>query len=196
MNLYLLRIILTAFLAVLTFTNLFARDLIKDLERTGNHSTFIKIIENNPLFLSIINNKITSTIFAPTDEAFKTMPKSFINDINKNNIKVSTKLILSHIFSGDFFDENNDNQYGLSLSLDGSIYYTYEVGDLFVKDIVIQGNPFMSGSFRVIPVDCVMFLQPSSKDKRLDIQIREKYSLTSCCLQTKLEFDDFYKGLN
>ena len=82
------------------------------------------------------------------------------------------------------------------MSLDGSIYYTYEIGDLFVKDIVIQGNSFLSGSFRVIPVDCVMFLQPSSKDKRLDIQIREKYSLTSCCLQTKIEFDDFYKGLN
>ena len=33
------------------------------------------------------------------------------------------------------------------LSLDGSIYYTYEV-DLFVKDIVIQGEPFMADNFR------------------------------------------------
>ncbi len=196
MSLYFFRLILTASFIILTFVNLCARDLIKDLENTGNHSTFIKIIENNPLFLSIINNNISSTIFAPTDDAFMIMPERFKKDIINNNIKVSTKLILSHIFSGDSLDNFNNKKQDLSLSLDGSIYYTYEIGDLFVKDIVIQGNSFLSGSFRVIPVDCVMFLQPSSKDKRLDIQIREKYSLTSCCLQTKIEFDDFYKGLN
>ena len=40
-----------------------------------------------------------------------------------------------------------------------------------------------------------MFLQQSSKDKRLDIEIREKYVLTTCCLQTDIEFNEFYKGL-
>ena len=29
------------------------------------------------------------------------MPESFKKDIKQNNIKVTTKLILSHIFSGD-----------------------------------------------------------------------------------------------
>ena len=39
--------------------SLFSGDLIKDLEKTDNHSTFIKIIENNPLFLPIINNSVS-----------------------------------------------------------------------------------------------------------------------------------------
>lgn len=186
---------LNLFLLIVFFIiNLQSRDLIKDLEQTKNHSILINILESNPLFLSIINNSIKSTIFAPTNEAFKNMPERFRNDINSNNTKVTTKLILSHIFSGDTL-ENEKKKGGLALSLDGSIYYTYDVGDLFVKDIVVQGNPFLSGNYRVIPVSCVMFLQQSSKDKRLDKKIRSKFSLTSCCLQDEKEFTEFYKGL-
>ena len=50
-------------------------------------------------------------------------------------------------------------------------------------------------NYRVIPVECVMFLQPSSKDKRLDEKIRKKFSITSCCLQDDIEFKEFYKDL-
>ena len=41
-----------------------------------------------------------------------------------------------------------------------------------------------------------MFLQPSSKDKRLDKEIQNKYSLTSCCLQDSKEFAEFYENLD
>ena len=176
-------------------TNSYCNTLIKKLEAAGNHSTFINILESNPLFLSIINNSVKATIFAPTDEAFKKMPNSFKTDLKNNNIKVTTKLILSHIFSGDSLEKDNAKNKGMVLSLDGSIYYTYEAGDLFVKDIIIQGEPFKVDNFRVIPVECVMFLQQSSKDKRLDSKIREKFELTTCCLQTELEFNEFYKDL-
>ena len=186
------------FLTILMFLfllpNLYAKNLIKNLEATGKHNTFISILENNPLFLSIINNSVKSTIFAPTDEAFKNA-KFFKTDLKNNNIKVTTKLILSHIFSGDSLEKDNAKNKGMALSLDGSIYYTYKVGDLFVKDSVIQGEPFIADNFRVIPVECVMFLQQSSKDKRLDSKIREKFELTTCCLQTELEFNEFYKDL-
>ena len=192
---FILIILQSTFLFLLLNLKLLSRDLIKDLENTEKHTTFINIIENNPLFLPIVNNTVKATIFAPTDEAFKKMPVKFKNDINSNNIKVTTKLILSHIFSGDTLSDKK-KQDGIVLSLDGSIYYTYKVGDLFVKDIVVQGNAFISGNYRVIPVDCVMFLQPSSKDKRLDKEIRSKFSLTTCCLQDTLEFEEFYKDIN
>ena len=156
------------FLFFLFFPSLYSKNLITELEGTGKHSTFIHILENNPLFLSLINNSVKSTIFAPTDEAFKKMPNSFKRDIKQNNIKVTTKLILSHIYSGDSLAKENLKNDGMVLSLDGSIYYTYEVGDLFVKDIIIQGEPFIVDNFRVIPVECVMFLQQSSKDRRLE----------------------------
>ena len=168
-------------------------NLIKSLSNTGQHKTFIGILENSPLFLSLVNNSISSTIYAPTDKAFSLMPNSFMNKIKNNNIKYTTKIILTHIFSGNSLDSNKDE--GLVLSLDGSLYYTYDTKDLYVKDIVVQGKVTTAGNFTVIPVDCVMFLQQSSKDYRLDKAIQEEYKFTTCCLQTPEEYEVFKKGL-
>ena len=168
-------------------------NLIKSLSNTGQHKTFIGILENSPLFLSLVNNSISSTIYAPTDKAFSLMPNSFMNKIKNNNIKYTTKIILTHIFSGNSLDSNKDE--GLVLTLDGSLYYTYDAKDLFVKDIVVQGKVTTAGNFTIIPVDCVMFLQQSSRDYRLDKAIQEEYKFTTCCLQTPEEYEVFKKGL-
>ena len=86
--------------------------------------------------------------------------------INNNNIKYTTKIILTHIFSSNSL-ENNKNE-GLVLTLEGNLYYTFDTKDLFVKDIVVQGIVTSAGNFTIIPVDYVMFLQQSSKNYRLD----------------------------
>ena len=137
-------------------------NLIKSLSNTGNHKIFIRILESSPLFLSLVNNTVSSTIYAPTDKAFALMPDSFMKKINNNNIKYTTKIILTHIFSGNSLETNKNE--GLVLSLDGSLYYTYDTNDLFVKDIVVQGKVTFAGNFTIIPVDCVMFLQQSSNN--------------------------------
>ena len=168
-------------------------NLIKSLSNTGNHKIFIRILESSPLFLSLVNNTVSSTIYAPTDKAFSLMPDSFMREINNNNIKYTTKIILTHIFSGNSLETNKKE--GLVLSLDGSLYYTYDTKDLFVKDIVVQGKVTSAGNFTIIPVDCVMFLQQSSKDYRLDKAIQDKYKFTTCCLQTPEEYRAFKKGL-
>ena len=187
---------LTLFLSIL-LTSKFSfsseGNLIKNLSNTGNHIIFIRILESSPLFLSLVNNTISSTIYAPTDKAFSLMPDSFMREINNNNIKYTTKIILTHIFSGNSLETNKDE--GLVLSLDGSLYYTYDTKDLFVKDIVVQGKVTAAGNFTIIPVDCVMFLQQSSKDYRLDKAIQDKYKFTTCCLQTSEEYEAFKEGL-
>ena len=169
------------------------KNLIKSLSNTGNHKIFISILESSPLFLSLVNNTVSSTIYAPTDKAFSLMPDSFMLEIYNNNIKYTTKVILTHIFSGNSLENNKDE--GLVLSLDGSLYYTYDTKDLFVKDIVVQGKVTSAGNFTIIPVDCVMFLQQSSKDYRLDKAIQDKYKFTTCCLQTPEEYEAFKKDL-
>ena len=69
-------------------------NLIKSLSNTGNHKIFIRILESSPLFLSLVNNTVSSTIYAPTDKAFSLMPDSFMREINNNNI-LNTLLKLS-----------------------------------------------------------------------------------------------------
>lgn len=183
-------------LSILLFTNFTMSsetNLIKSLSNTGNHKTFIRILESSPLFLSLVNNTVSSTIYAPTDKAFSLMSDSFMKEINNNNIKYTTKIILTHIFSGNSLETNKDE--GLVLTLDGSLYYTYDTKDLFVKDIIVQGKVSSAGNFTIIPVDCVMFLQQSSNDYRLDKAIQDKYKFTTCCLQTPEEYQAFKKGL-
>ena len=177
--------------------NLFSKsyDLINDLAKTGKHSILISIIEKNPLFLSILNNSISATFYAPSDRAFLNMPDLFIKDIKNNNIKVTTKLILSHLFKGVNDSNNITSESNMVLSLDGSIYFIYDLGDLFVKDIVSTGEAFKSGSYNIIPTECVMYLQPSTNDILLDKKIIDKYKYTTCCLQTPKELEDFYKGM-
>ena len=74
------------------------------------------------------------------------MPDSFMREIDNNNIKYTTKIILTHIFSGNSLETNKNE--GLVL-LDGSLYYTYDK-DLFVKDIVVQGKVASAGNFTIM----------------------------------------------
>ena len=174
--------------------NSFSNDLINELNRTGRHTEFIKLLQGSPLLPSILNNKVKATMYAPTNKAFYNADMQIKENINKQNSKVTTKIILSHIFSGDNLTTEKNSE-GMVLTLDGSIYFTYEVGDLFVKDIVIQGEPFFSNNYTIIPVDCLMYIQPSSKDIRIDKKIQEEYRYTSCCLENNQEVKDFLGSL-
>ena len=185
-------LLVSIFLIINKFSYANNENLISVLEQTGKHNSFIGILENNPLFMSIINNTLPSTIYAPTDEAFGLMPKEFKDKIKNNDIKYTTKIILTHLFGGDNVNNKGSD---MVLTLDGSLYYTYDAEDLFVKDIVVQGEFLKTDFYTIIPVNCVMFLQQSSKDKRLDKIIQDKYKFTSCCLQTEEEYKEFIKGL-
>ena len=183
---------ISIFLIINKLSYAYNENLISVLEQTGKHETFIGILENNPLFISIINNTLPSTIYAPTDEAFDLMPQEFKNKLKDNDIKYTTKIILTHLFGGDNVNNKGSD---MVLTLDGSLYYTYDAEDLFVKDIVVQGEFLKTDVYTIIPVNCVMFLQQSSKDKRIDKEIQNKYKFTSCCLQTEEEYKEFIKGL-
>lgn len=151
-----MRYVIRKFSVILFFKTLFiifnfqlmgkSPNLIKDLLSSENHYKFVEILESNPLFLSLLNNNKYATIYAPTDIAFQNMPDKFKNDLKKYNVRFTTKLILSHIFSGDNLNKKGEED-GMVLTLDGSIYFTYEAGDLYVKDIVSQGKAFRSGYY-------------------------------------------------
>ena len=57
------------------------------------------------------------------------------------------------------------------------------------KDINVENGIIHS-------IECVMFVQPSVEDKRLDLETRNKYSITSCCMRTDLEVEMFYQTLS
>ena len=85
-------------------TNSYCNSLIKKLEATRKHGTFINILKVI-LYFYLLLIIVLYLLFAPTDAAFDKMPESFKKDIKQNNIKVTTKLILSHIFNWRQFEK-------------------------------------------------------------------------------------------
>ena len=67
----------------------------------------------------------------------------------------------------------------------------YQGDDLYVKDMVITEKDLNVDNGIIHSIECVMFVQPSVEDKRLDLETRNKYSITSCCMRTDLEVDMF-----
>jgi hypothetical protein len=63
-----------------------------------------------------------------------------------------------------------------------------------VKDIVAKNKMIEKNNIQIIPVSCVMYLQPSASDNSLNKEEKKESLITSCCMLTNEEVDNFIKG--
>ena len=70
----------------------------------------------------------------------------------------------------------------------------YSNSDLFVKDMVNKKKMIVKDNIEIIPVSCVMYLQPSFSDYRLSSEEKRASFITSCCMLSDYEIDNFIKG--
>ena len=66
--------------------------------------------------------------------------------------------------------------------------------NLFVKDMIVQSDPIMVGRNKIVPIECVMFVQPSISDYRLSLEQQQEYPITSCCIRTIAEVSAFVRS--
>ena len=155
-------------------------------------STFAVMVENAGVQnLFDERNAINATVYIPTNFAFTTMPES-VNaalriPVNKGPL---TKLIKSHYFVGTQPDLKPGDYY-MTNNINGDPIKIAQEQDLFVKDMVVQNEAITVGRSKIIPVDCVMFVQPSSTDYRLSLEQQESSAITSCCLRSMKEVAAF-----
>ena len=127
---------------------------------------------------------INATVYIPTNAAFLTMPSPVTSALrvseNKNSL---VKLIKSHYFIGTV-NNLKDGEYFITTNMNGDRIRIEQDKNLFVKDMIIQDKPITVGQSKIIPVQCVMFVQPSISDHRLSLDQQERYRTTSCCLRT------------
>ncbi len=170
--------------------------ILAELKNTNNHKILVNIIEKS-LFLNFFDSQddVARTIYAPTDYAFSKLSPKIMEKILNNEKKLIVKFIMMHIFAGNSLDQNVIKTIDLKISLDGSVVLLNENRDVFIKDIVIRKKPTFIKNTTIIPIDCVMYLQPSLTDKRLDQALVSKYEHTTCCLQDKKEVDSFLSEL-
>tara|TARA_B100000700_G_scaffold311660_1_gene394219 strand:+ start:1028 stop:1630 length:603 start_codon:yes stop_codon:yes gene_type:complete len=167
--------------------------MMQALQNTGQHNILISAIKASGL-QQLFNqeSKVPRTLYAPNDDAFKKLPKALKDELfEKNNTKALRKLLLNHVFAGTHSEENVKPSGTLTVNLDGKILKIYQDEDLYVKDMVITEQDINVQNGIIHSIECVMFVQPSVEDKRLDLETRNKYSITSCCMRTDLEVQMF-----
>lgn len=169
-------------------------DVITDDSRFATFAVMVESAGVEHLF----NGKtaLNATVYIPTNFAFSTMPQAMNAalkfPVNKGPL---IKLIKSHYFIGTV-NNMKEGDYFMTTNINGDQIRIEQEKELFVKDMVIQNEPIMVGKNKIIPVDCVMFVQPSTSDYRLSLEQQEEFAITSCCLRTINEVSAFVRSNN
>ena len=158
-------------------------------------ATFAVMVENAGVE-HLFNGEvaINATVYVPTNLAFSTIPSPVISALrvseNKNSL---VKLIKSHYFIGTVNDLK-EGDYFITTNMNGDRIRIEQDKNLFVKDMIIQDEPILVGQSKIVPVQCVMFVQPSISDHRLSLEQQERFRSTSCCLRTMDEATIFLQS--
>ena len=172
----------------------------------GHNASILEAIENDPRFSSFSDavgtsgleqlfskqSKLPKTIYVPTNDAFNNLPSSIKNAVG--NEQVARKLVRTHYFVGTY-ENLAEGQEANRVNIEGDLIRIYQAKDLYVKDMVVRNNEISVGNSKIVPIDCVMFLQPSNTDFRLSAQQRDQYPITTCCLRTEAEVTAFLNDL-
>ena len=177
-----------------------SNSILNYLKETDKYSYFLKLIKKANYEKLFINEaKFKKVLYIPDNDAFDRLPirlKKYIWDDTDN--EAAKKIIKTHLYTGSvkqvFKDPNKKVVIIERLELNGEKVKIYSNSDLFVKDMVNKKKAIIKGDIEVVPVSCVMYLQPSFSDYRLSSLEKRESFVTSCCMLSDQEIDSFMKG--
>ena len=175
-------------------------DILNYLNQSGEYTYFFKLIKKanyEKLFLK--EAKFKKILYIPDNEAFDRLPlrlKKYIWD--ETNNEAAKKIIKTHLYTGSvkqvFKDPSKRVVIIERFELDGEKVKIYSNSDLFVKDMVNKKKAIVKDNVEIVPISCVMYLQPSFSDDRLSSLEKKESFITSCCMLSDKEVDNFMKG--
>ena len=175
-------------------------EILNYLKTSNDYSYFFKLIKKaNYEKLFIKEAKFKKVLYVPDNDAFDRLPlrlQKYIWDETDN--QAAKKIIKTHLYTGSvkqvFKDPNKKVVIVERLELNGEKVKIYSNSDLFVKDMVNKEKAIIKDDIEVIPVSCVMYLQPSFSDDRLSASEKRESLVTSCCMLSDEEIDSFIQG--
>jgi len=176
-----------------------------DLKAKG----IVEIIRENPnlsIFYSYINNTELEatlqqkfpwnwTMFVPNNKAFDALPKKIYDQI-LSDASLTKMLILDHILIGQKSSNDLNSKVTEEITVTNKSIQLYKRESLYVKDMVVVNENTSADNGVVHEINCVMFVQPSQEDDRLTKLQKDKFPITSCCMQTENEIDSWLKSVN
>ena len=194
-------------LFILFFISLISKSYSNDhegvltyLKESDKYSYFFKLIKKaNYEKLFMREAKFKKVLYIPDNDAFDKLPlrlQKYIWDETGN--EAAKKIIKTHLYTGSvkqvFKDPNKKVVIVERLELNGEKIKIYSNNDLFVKDMVNKKKAIIKDDVEIIPISCVMYLQPSYSDNRLSALEKRESFVTSCCMLSDEEIDSFMKG--
>ena len=175
-------------------------EMLNYLKESEKYSLFFKLIKKaNYEKLFIKESKFKKVLYIPDNDAFDRLPLRFQNYIwDETDNEAAKKIIKTHLYTGSvkqiFKDPNKKVVIVERLELNGEKVKIYSNSDLFVKDLVNKKKAIIKDYTEIVPVSCVMYLQPSFSDHRLSDLEKKESLVTSCCMLSDDEIDSFMKG--
>ena len=174
--------------------------ILNYLKESDKYSYFFKLIKKaNYEKLFIKESKFKKVLYIPDNDAFDRLPlrlQKYIWDETDND--AAKKIIKTHLYTGSvkqvFKDPNKKVVIVERFELNGEKVKIYSNSDLFVKDMVDKKKAIIKDYTEIIPISCVMYLQPSFSDDRLSNLEKKESLVTSCCMLSDHEIDSFMKG--
>ena len=195
------------FLIIILFFSIVSRsysinqdEILSFLNGSDEYSYFFKLIKKaNYENLFVKEAKFKKVLYLPDNDAFKRLPlrlQKYIWDETDN--EAAKKIIKTHLYTGSvkqvFKDPDKKVVIIERFELNGEKVKIYSNRDLFVKDMVNKKKVIVKDDIEIIPVSCVMYLQPSFTDERLSTKEKKESFITSCCMLSDDEIDRFMKG--
>ena len=182
------KIILTLFyiFLLLNKTEVNSKSINDLIENNPELSTFNDFLYETGLY-NLLNQDLPWdwTIFAPTNDAFKKAPEILKKEILSNKF-FSQNLFMDHILAKNKTSKDI-NELTTEVTISNKKVQLYKTKSLHVKDMVIIKEDITAINGVIHIIDCIMFVQPSIQDDRLNEKQKKEYALTSCCFQNKEE---------
>ena len=176
--------------------NLKANGIIEIIRENPNLSSFYSYINNTELEATLQQKFPWNwTIFVPNNKAFMALPKKVYDQI-LSDTSLRKMLILDHILIGQKSSSDLTAKITEEITVTNKSIQLFKRESLYVKDMVVVNENTSADNGVIHEINCVMFVQPSQEDERLTKLQKDKFPITSCCMQTENEINSWLKSVN
>ena len=188
--------IFSLFFFFIFYFNANAKGIVEIIRENPNLSSFYSYINNTELEATLQQKFPWNwTIFVPNNKAFDALPKKVYDQI-LSDTSLRKMLILDHILIGQKSSSDLTSKITEEITVTNKSIQLFKRESLYVKDMVVVNENKSADNGVIHEINCVMFVQPSQEDERLTKLQKDKFPITSCCMQTDNEINSWLKSVN
>ena len=188
--------IFSFFLFFIFHFDLKAEGIVSIIRENPSLSTFYSYINNTELEATLQQKFPWNwTIFVPNNKAFDALPKKVYDEILSDK-SLRQMLIQDHMLIGQKTSRDVSSKITEEITVSSKSIQLYKRESLYVKDMVVVNENTSADNGVVHEINCVMFVQSSQEDNRLTKLQKDKFPITSCCMQTENEIELWLSSVN